>query len=90
MSVISEIGKQLAKEIMDNVRQIVSDNLGYLREELLARIPTVEEGTARVLGNPKFKAYLAKLPAEAQAVIKAGVPAVVAAVLETIHKVLGK
>jgi len=84
MSVLSKILDEVAVTLGDLAKRAVVESV----QAVSLRLPDEDELAARMLGNPRIKAWVRKQPPADQEVIRRAAAIFASAALETIHKEL--
>ena len=84
MSIVSKILNELAGTLGDLAKEAIVQSV----QAVSLRLPDEDELAARMLGNPRIKAWVRKQPPADQEVIRRAAVMFASAALETIHKEL--
>ena len=94
MSIVSVLVTQLEKALVASVAGTlagsVKDAVASAIASLVGKLPTEDDLAARLLGNPRLKAWLVKQPASDQAAVKRAATIMASCALESILKLLKK
>ena len=86
MSMFSELLKGLGSNLTAAAGMAIQQTIS----EALAKLPAADALAARMLGNPRVKAWLAKQPIEDQAAVKRAAAIFASAALESVLKDLSR